>query len=60
MEFAQIPARDLADHVVEGGLEEGAGALGDGVVEFVETVAQTELGCDKGERVACCFGGEGG
>ncbi len=59
LELGKIPARNLADHIVKGRFEEGRRGLGDGVVEFEEPVAQTELGCDEGERVSRGLGCEG-
>ena len=52
-EFLEGEARDLRHHVVDGGLEGGGrGAFGDVVVEFVERVADGELGRDLRNREA--------
>ncbi len=58
-ELAEVPARYLADHVVERGLEEGRGRFGHGVLQVEESVAQSELGRHEGERIARGLGGEG-
>ena len=52
LEFGEIPAGYLADHVVEGRLEEGGGGLGHGVLELEQAVAEAELGGDEGEGIA--------
>ena len=59
-EFLEGEARDLRHHIVDGGLEGGGRrALGDVVVEFVERVADGELGRDLGNREAGGLRGKG-
>ena len=53
VEFGEVPARNLADNVVKSRLEECRSGLGDGILQVEEAITQTELGCDKGQRVAC-------
>ena len=55
MEFTQIPARNFANHIVEGRLEERAGRLRYRVLQVEETVAQAQLCGDKRQRVARRF-----
>ena len=57
-ELAEVPARDLADQVVERRLEEGGGAPRDGVGDLGQRVAERDLGGDVGERVAGGLAGE--
>ena len=59
VELAQVPARDLADHIVQGRLEEGRSGLGHGVVQVEEAVAQAELGGHEGQRIAGGLGCQG-
>ena len=54
-ELAEVPTGYLAHHIVEGWLEEGRGGLGDRVFQVEESVAETEFGCNKGERIARGF-----
>ena len=50
-EFLERKARDLGDHVVDGRLERRGGqASGDVVPEFVQRIADRELGRDLGDR----------
>ena len=58
-ELAKVPARYLADYVVESRLKECRCSLGDGVLQFKETIAQSKLGGNEGERIACSLGGKG-
>ena len=51
-ELAEVPARDLADDVVERGLEEGRRAARDGVGDLGQRVAERDLGRDVGQRIA--------
>ena len=60
LELVEVPARNLADHVVQRRLEERRRRLGDGVLELVEAVAQTDLGGDEGEGIARGLGGQRG
>ena len=41
LELGEVPARDLADHVVQRRFEKGRGGLGDGILQLKEAVAQT-------------------
>ena len=54
-ELAEVPTGYLAHYIVEGWLEEGGGGLGDRVLQVEESVAETEFGCNKGERIARGF-----
>ena len=59
VEFAEVPARDLADDVVERGLEEGGRGLRDAVLELEQTQAQAEFGGHESQRVAGGLRGQG-
>ena len=59
-ELAEVPAGDLADHVVQRRLEAGGRHLGHGVGDFVQTVAEAELGGHEGQRIARSLGRKGG
>jgi len=41
VELGEVPTRNLADDVIEGGLEEGAGGLGNGVLELEQSITQS-------------------
>ena len=58
-EFAEVPAGEFADHVVEGRFEESAGCLRHGVLQVEEAVAQSQLSGHEGEGIARGFGCEG-
>ena len=55
MELGKVPARNLADYIVECRFEECRSCLGDRVLEVEESVSETQLGCHKGERITCCL-----
>ena len=55
VELGQIPARNLAHDIVECRLEEGRGGLGDGIVQFEQPVAQSQLCRHKCQRIARGF-----
>ena len=55
VELGQIPAWYLDDHIVESGLKESTGGLGDRILQVKESVAQAELGCNEGQWIACRF-----
>ena len=55
VELAEVPARYLAHHVVQRGLEEGRGGLGHGVLQVEQSVAQAQLGGHKCQRIAGSF-----
>ncbi len=59
-ELLEVPAGDLDDEVVEGGLEAGGRDLGDRVRQAGQGVAEGELGGDEGQRVARGLAGQGG
>ncbi len=59
-ELLEVPARDLDHDVVDGRLEAGRGLAGDVVRDFVQPVADGELGRDLGDRKPGRFGGERG
>ena len=44
VELCQIPTGNLTHHVVEGGLEEGAGGLRDRVLQFKQAIAESQFG----------------
>ena len=52
LELAEVPARHLADEVVERRLEERGGAPRDAVRDLGQRVAERDLGGDVGERIA--------
>ena len=58
-ELAQVPARELADDIVERGLEKGRGLLSDPIRDLGQREAQRQLGGHVGERVAGCLAGQG-
>ncbi len=58
-EFLERPAGDLGDDVVDGRLEAGGGLAGDVVGDFVERVADGELGGDLGDGEAGRLAGAG-
>ena len=58
LELAQIPAGNLADNIVECRLEEGRSGLGYRVLEFEQTVTQTQLGSHESQRIAGSLGGQ--
>ena len=60
VELFQVPARDLDDHIIQAGLEARAGDFSHRVLDLVERDAKSEFRSDESERVACCFGSEGG
>ena len=57
-EFLKGEARDFGDDVVDCRLERRRGDAGDVVVEFVQRVADGELGRDLGNRETCGLGGQ--
>ena len=59
VEFAKVPARYLADYVVEGGLEECRRYFSYGVFEVEQSVAESEFGGYERQGIACGFGGKG-
>ena len=60
MEFAQIPAGNLADNVVQRRFEESGCRLGDTVFQFEQAFSQPQFGRDEGERIAGGLGSQGG
>ena len=52
VELAEIPARNFADDIVEGRLEESRCLLGHGILEIEEPVAESELGGHECQRIA--------
>jgi hypothetical protein len=57
-EFLEGEARHLHHAVVDRGLETGAGDAGDVVAQFIQRVAQRELGGELGDREAGGLGGQ--
>ena len=58
VELGEVPAGYLADHIVEGGLEEGRGGLGDGVLQFEQPVAHSQLGGHESQGIARGLAGQ--
>ena len=58
MELREVPARNLAHHVVEGRFEEGRCGLRHRVFQFEESVAHTQLCSYKGQRIASSLRGQ--
>ena len=54
-ELAQVPTRNLADDIVESRLKECTRCLCYGVLQFKQSVAHTQLCCNKSERITCSF-----
>ena len=52
VELRQIPTGNLHYHIVESGLEEGTGSLGDRVLQFKEPIAEPQFGSDESQRIA--------
>ena len=59
LELRQVPARDLHDDIVQGRFEEGRGRLRDRVLEFMQAIAQAQLGRHGRQRIARRLGGQG-
>ena len=59
LELGKVPAGYLADHIVEGRLEECRGILSDGVLKLEQAIAQTEFGGDEGQGIAGRLGRQG-
>ena len=59
-ELAQVPARNLAHHIVKRGFEEGRSSLGHGVLQFEQAVAQSQLGRHECQRIARGLGSQRG
>ena len=55
VELAQVPTRDLADHIVESRLKESARRLRHRVLQVEEAVTQTQLSCHESQRIAGCL-----
>ena len=58
--FLEGEPRDFGDDVVDAGLEAGRGFAGDVVFQFIEQIADGELGGDFRDGEAGGFGGERG
>ena len=59
-EFAQVPAGNFADHIVQGRLEEGRSASCDSILEFEKSISEREFCSHEGEGIACGLGCKGG
>ena len=59
LELAEVPARNLDDAVVEGGLEAALGGARYAILDLRHRLAEGELGGDEGEGVAGGLGGQG-
>ena len=53
MELAEVPARNLADHIIKSRFEESRSAFGDGIGQLEQAVAKTEFGRDESQRISC-------
>ena len=51
-ELGEVPSGNLADYIVEGWLEEGAGGLGHGVLQLKEAIPHAQLGSDECQGIA--------
>src|SRR3569833_388767 len=60
LELGKVPTRDLGDDVIERGLEIGRCGLGDGIGEFWQAVAETNLGGRVGKRISGGLGCQSG
>ena len=58
MEFAEVPARNLADDIIQSRFKKGACAFRYGILEIEQAVSQTEFGCNEGERISSCLGSQ--
>ena len=52
VELAQVPTRDLTNHIVQGRLKEGAGRLRHRVLQVEQAIAQAQLGGHESQRIA--------
>ena len=59
LEFVKGPLGKLDYHVVQGGLETGAGLAGDVVQDLVQGIAQGDAGGDLGDGIAAGLAGQG-
>ena len=59
LEFGQVPAGNLAHHVVQRGFEKGGGRLCDRILQFEKSVAQAEFGRHESQRITGRFRGKG-
>ena len=59
-EFIEGPAGDLQYDIVQGRFEAGRGLLGDGVLDLIERITGSDLGCHLGNGIARRFGGKSG
>ena len=55
MEFAEVPARNLADDIVECRLEESSGIFRHGVLQLEQSVAESEFCGHESQGIACGF-----
>ena len=55
MEFIEVETRNFNDYVIQGRLKEGAGCLGNGVLEFVQVKTDGQFGCDFCDWITGCF-----
>ena len=59
LELRQVPARDLHDDIVQGGLEEGRRRFRNRILKLVQAIAQAQLGRHGSQRIARRLGGQG-
>ena len=59
VKFIKIPARYLADDIIERRLKTGSGNTCHRVTELMQAVAESKLRRNKGQGIACCLGGQG-
>ena len=55
-ELGKIPTWNLADHVVEGRLEECAGGACNGILQLKQSIAHSQLCSHESKRIACSLG----
>ena len=58
VELGKVPARDLADYVVQGRFKECRSCLGNGVLQVKQSVAESELCGNKSQRITRGLGGK--
>ena len=60
VELGQVPAGNLANHIVKSRFEEGRRRLGHRVLQLKQAVAHAQFGSHKSQRIACSLRGQGG
>lgn len=52
-ELFEIPTRDLNDDIIQGRFKARARDLCNRVLDLIKRNSETQLGCNKGQRIAC-------